>query len=50
MQTLYLSATAMGLGACALGGGNADLFARCIDSDYYEETSLGEFALGQMPP
>jgi oxazoline/thiazoline dehydrogenase len=49
MQTLYLSAQAMGLAACALGGGNADVFARCVANDYYEETSVGEFALGTRP-
>ena len=49
IQTLYLNATAMGLAGCALGGGNADLFSRAIGSDYYEETSIGEFVLGPMP-
>jgi len=46
MQNMYLAATAMGLGPCALGVGNSDLFARAIRSDYYEETSVGEFLLG----
>jgi oxazoline/thiazoline dehydrogenase len=45
-QTLYLSCAAMGLAGCALGGGDADLFSRCIGSDYVEEGSVGEFALG----
>lgn len=45
-QTLYLTATAMGLSPCALGGGDADLFARAAGTDYYEETSVGEFLLG----
>ncbi len=45
-ETMYLVATAMGLAPCAVGCGNADLFARAIKSDYYEETSVGEFLLG----
>jgi SagB-type dehydrogenase family enzyme len=45
-QTMYLAATAMGLAPCALGGGDADLFARAAAVDYYGETSVGEFLLG----
>jgi SagB-type dehydrogenase family enzyme len=45
-QTMYLAATAMGLAPCAVGGGNADLFVRALGSDYYAETSVGEFLLG----
>jgi oxazoline/thiazoline dehydrogenase len=45
-QTMYLVATAMGLTPCALGCGDSDLFARLIGSDYYMETSVGEFILG----
>ena len=43
---MYLAATAMGLGPCAVGVGDADVFARAIGSNYYEETSVGEFLLG----
>ena len=46
MQTMYLVATDMGLAPCALGGGNADLFAAATGLDYLEEGSVGEFALG----
>jgi SagB-type dehydrogenase family enzyme len=46
LQTMYLAATAMGLGGCALGCGDADLFARAAATDYYAETSVGEFLLG----
>ncbi len=46
MQTLYLTATAMGLAACAIGGGDSDLFARAAGTDYYEESSVGELVLG----
>jgi SagB-type dehydrogenase family enzyme len=45
-QTMYLAATAMGLAPCAVGGGDADLFARAAGTDYYLETSVGEFLLG----
>jgi SagB-type dehydrogenase family enzyme len=45
-QTMYLVATAMNLAPCALGGGNSDLFAKAIKTNYYAETSVGEFILG----
>lgn len=45
-QTMYLVATAMNLAPCALGSGNADLFAQVAGTDYYEESSIGEFMLG----
>jgi SagB-type dehydrogenase family enzyme len=45
-QQMYLTATAMGLAPCALGGGHADLFADAAGLDYYAETSVGEFILG----
>jgi SagB-type dehydrogenase family enzyme len=47
-QTMYLAATAMGLAPCALGGGDADLFARAAGTDYRAETSVGEFLLGSQ--
>lgn len=46
IQTMYLVATDMGLAPCAIGSGNSDRFARIIGTDYYEETSVGEFILG----
>jgi SagB-type dehydrogenase family enzyme len=49
-QTMYLTATAMGLAPCAIGGGDADLFARAASTDYYAETSVGEFLLGNPRP
>jgi SagB-type dehydrogenase family enzyme len=49
-QTMYLAATAMGLAPCAIGGGDADLFARAAGTDYYAETSVGEFHLGTPRP
>jgi hypothetical protein len=48
-QTMYLTATAMGLAPCAVGG-DADLFARAAGTDYYAETSVGEFLLGNPRP
>jgi SagB-type dehydrogenase family enzyme len=46
-QTLYLTATAMGLAPCALGGGNSDAFCAAAGCDYYEETTVGEFIVGR---
>lgn len=48
-QTMHLVATAMGLAGCALGNGDSDIFARTAGTDYYAETSVGEFALGSLP-
>lgn len=47
-QTMYLVATAMGLAACALGGGDSDAFCAAARTDYYAETSVGEFVLGRQ--
>jgi len=47
-QSMYLAATAMKLAPCAVGCGNADLFARAAGTDYYAETSVGEFLLGSL--
>lgn len=46
-QTMYLVATAMGLGGCALGLGNSDRFARITGRDWLEEGSIGEFMIGR---
>ena len=46
IQTMYLAATAMGLAPCGVGCGDADQFARAAGTDYYAETSVGEFLLG----
>ncbi|NEP00033.1 MAG: SagB/ThcOx family dehydrogenase [Symploca sp. SIO2E9] len=45
-QTMYLVATAMNLAPCAVGSGNSDLFVAATGTDYYAETSVGEFILG----
>lgn len=46
LQTMYLVSTAMNLASSAIGEGNADLFALTAQTDYYTETSVGEFILG----
>jgi SagB-type dehydrogenase family enzyme len=46
LQTMYLVATAMGLAPSAIGRGDADLFAKLAGTDYYAQTSVGEFILG----
>jgi SagB-type dehydrogenase family enzyme len=48
-QSMYLAATAMGLAPCALGCGDSDAFGRAAGTDYYDETSVGEFLLGSLP-
>jgi hypothetical protein len=39
----------MGLAACALGGGDSDLFADAAGTDYLVESSVGELVLGSRP-
>ena len=46
-QTLYLMATDMGLGGCAIGTANIDLFARMTGIEFHTEGPVGEFALGR---
>jgi SagB-type dehydrogenase family enzyme len=48
--TMQLAATAMGLGGCPLGTGNAALFAEVTGRDPAAESSVGEFLLGSLPP
>jgi SagB-type dehydrogenase family enzyme len=49
-QTMYLVATAMELGPCALGCGNTEMFSNVVGLDPYEEGSVGEFLLGSCSP
>jgi SagB-type dehydrogenase family enzyme len=49
-QTLYLAATDMGLGGCAIGTNNIDRFARMTGQDFFTEGSVGQFALGRGLP
>jgi SagB-type dehydrogenase family enzyme len=47
MQTLYLMATDMGLGGCAIGITNIDLFAKMTGIEFYVEGPVGQFAIGR---
>lgn len=47
LQTLYMMATDMGLGGCAIGTNNIDLFAKMTGIEFHVEGSVGEFALGR---
>ena len=47
MQTLYLMATDMGLGGCAIGIANIDLFAKMTGIEFHVEGPVGQFALGR---
>ena len=47
LQTLYLTATDMGLGGCAIGTNNIELFAQMTGLDFHVEGPVGQFALGR---
>jgi SagB-type dehydrogenase family enzyme len=47
MQTFYLAATDMGLGACAIGSTNIDLFAKMTGIEFHVEGPVGQFAIGR---
>jgi SagB-type dehydrogenase family enzyme len=47
IQTLYLMATGMGLGGCAIGSTNIDLFAKMTGIEFHIEGPVGQFALGR---
>ncbi|MGA7384436.1 MAG: SagB family peptide dehydrogenase [Methylocella sp.] len=46
-QTLYLMATDMGLGGCAIGIANIDLFAKMTGIKFHVEGPVGQFAIGR---
>ncbi|RNI21117.1 SagB family peptide dehydrogenase [Flexivirga caeni] len=48
-QTFYLVASAMKIGACGLGSGNAQTSVRAFGLDYLRESSIGEFLIGSAP-
>ncbi len=50
MQTLYLMATDMGLGGCAIGSTNIDVFERMTGIAFHIEGPVGVFALGRGSP
>jgi SagB-type dehydrogenase family enzyme len=47
IQTLYMMATDMGLGGCAIGITNIDLFAKMTGIEFYVEGPVGQFAIGR---
>jgi SagB-type dehydrogenase family enzyme len=47
LQTLYLMATDMGLGGCAIGSSNIDLFAKMTGIEFHVEGPVGLFAFGR---
>jgi SagB-type dehydrogenase family enzyme len=47
IQTLYMMATDMGLGGCAIGTVNIDLFAKMTGIAFQEEGPVGQFAIGR---
>jgi SagB-type dehydrogenase family enzyme len=47
MQTFYVMASDMGLGGCAIGTTNIDLFAKMTELDFHVEGPVGQFALGR---
>jgi SagB-type dehydrogenase family enzyme len=47
LQTLYLMATDMKLGGCAIGTNNIELFAKMTGMEFFVEGPVGQFALGR---
>jgi len=47
IQTLYLMATDIGLGGCAIGTVNIDLFAKMTGIEFHIEGPVGQFAIGR---
>jgi SagB-type dehydrogenase family enzyme len=47
MQTFYLMATEMELGACAIGAADIDLFAKMTGIEFHVEGSVGQIAIGR---
>jgi SagB-type dehydrogenase family enzyme len=47
LQTLYLTATDLGLGGCAIGTNNIDLFSKITGLQFHVEGPVGQFALGR---
>jgi SagB-type dehydrogenase family enzyme len=47
IQTMYIVAADMGLGGCAIGTSNIDLFARMTGIAFHVEGPVGQFALGR---
>lgn len=47
LQTFYMMATEMGLGGCAIGIADIDLFAKVTGIAFHVEGPVGQFALGR---
>jgi SagB-type dehydrogenase family enzyme len=47
MQTFYMMATDMGLGGCAIGLTNIELFAKMTGIEFHVEGPVGQFAIGR---
>jgi SagB-type dehydrogenase family enzyme len=47
LQTLYLMAADMGLGGCAVGTSNIDLFEKATGLPFHVEGPVGQFTLGR---
>jgi len=47
VQTFYLTATDMGLGGCAIGTSNIELFSKMTGLPFHVEGPVGVFALGR---
>jgi SagB-type dehydrogenase family enzyme len=47
IQTLYLAATDLDLGGCAIGTSNIDLLSRMTGQEFHVEGPVGQFALGR---
>ena len=47
IQTFYLMATDMGLGGCAIGSTNIELFAKMTGIAFHVEGAVGQFAIGR---
>jgi SagB-type dehydrogenase family enzyme len=47
LQTFYMMATDMGLGGCAIGTANIELFAKMTGLEFHVEGPVGQFALGR---
>ena len=46
-QTLYLMATDLGLGGCAIGSIDIELFAKMTGLEFHTEGAVGQFAMGR---
>jgi SagB-type dehydrogenase family enzyme len=47
IQTFYMMATEMGLGGCAIGITDIDLFAKITGIEFHVEGPVGQFAIGR---